>query len=90
MGGALLDHLQDAVEHTDHRAEGTVVSFGEAAQAVEMAEELVGAVDEMNDHENLVRREDRRFFIVAGMLTLFSRSNPLPPSMLVEPRGRAQ
>ena len=50
MGGALLDHLQHAVEHADHGAIRPVGAFGEAAQAVEMPEELVRAVDEVNDH----------------------------------------
>src|SRR5205085_12585705 len=46
---ALLDHLQHGVQHPGHRAERRVL-LPEPAQAVEMAEELVGPVDEMYDH----------------------------------------
>ncbi len=48
--GALFGHLQHGVQHTDNGPEWFVLAFGKAAQAVEMAEELVGAVDEVNDH----------------------------------------
>src|SRR5439155_1221895 len=48
--GPLLDHLQDGVQHAAHRAEGRILARGGAAAAVELAEQLVGAVDEMNDH----------------------------------------
>ena len=54
MRGALLDHLQDGVEHARDGREGLVLSLVESAQAIEMAEELVGAVDEMNDHAGVV------------------------------------
>src|SRR2546427_13254030 len=46
----LLDHLQDGVQHAAHGAEGRILALGGAAAAVELAEQLVGAVDEMNDH----------------------------------------
>src|SRR5438552_5198047 len=46
----LLDHLQYRVEHSDHGAEGRVLALRGAAAAVELAEQLVRAVDEMNDH----------------------------------------
>jgi hypothetical protein len=52
--GALLDHLQDGAEHTGDRGVGLVLPLVESAQAIEMAEELVSAVDEMNDHEAAV------------------------------------
>jgi len=48
--GVSFDRLQHRVQHTGNRAEGRVVAFGESAQAVEMTEQLVGAVDEMDDH----------------------------------------
>ncbi len=44
-----LDHLQNRIEHADHRAEGLILAFVEAAQAVKVAEQLVRAVDQMND-----------------------------------------
>ena len=47
---SLLDHLQHRLQHADHGAEGPVLPLREAAQAVEVAEQLVGAVDEVNDH----------------------------------------
>ena len=50
VSGARLDHLQHGLQHADHGAEGPVLPFGETAKAVEMAVQLVGAVDEMNDH----------------------------------------
>jgi hypothetical protein len=45
-----LDHLQDGIHHTDHGAEGRIVPLPEASDAVEVPEQLVGAVEEMNDH----------------------------------------
>ena len=52
VGRALLDHLEHRLQHTDHRAERPVAALSEAAQAVEMAEQLVGAVDQMDDHRH--------------------------------------
>ena len=49
---APLDHLQHGLQHADHRAERTVLSLVEAAQAVEVTEQLVRAVDEM-DHDGV-------------------------------------
>ena len=46
----LLDHLQHRLQHADDGAERPVLALGEAAQAVEVAEQLVGAVDEVDDH----------------------------------------
>ena len=48
--GAFLDHLQHRMQHAIDRAQRPVLALVEAAQAVEMTEQLVGAVDEMNDH----------------------------------------
>ena len=56
----LLDHLQDAVEHTDDRAQRPIFALGEAAQAIKMAKKLVGAVDEMNDHAAILKRISAR------------------------------
>ena len=50
MGGAALDDLQHGVQHAGDRAEGLVLALVEAALAVEVAEQLVGAVDEVDDH----------------------------------------
>ena len=52
-----LDHLQHGIQHADHGAEGPILALGEAAQAVEVAEQLVRAVDEMNDHALAGARE---------------------------------
>jgi len=53
--GAAIDHLQHRIEHADDGAERAVFAFGETTQAVEMAEELIGPVDKVNDHEALLR-----------------------------------
>ena len=51
VSGSRLDHLQHCIQHSDHGAEGPILALGEAAKAVEVAEQLVGAVYEMNDHD---------------------------------------
>src|SRR6266850_588059 len=43
-----LDHLEHGVQHPDDGAEGLVLALIEAALAVELAEQLVGAVEEVN------------------------------------------
>ena len=50
MGRPFLDHLQDGVQHADDRAERPIRAAVDAAEAVEVAEQFVRAVDEMNDH----------------------------------------
>src|SRR5215472_10370417 len=50
MSGALLDHLEHGMQHADDRAEGTIFSFVEAARSVEVTEQLVGAIDQVDDH----------------------------------------
>ena len=47
---AALDHLEHALQHADDRAVRAIHAFVETAQAVEVTEELVSAVDEVNDH----------------------------------------
>jgi hypothetical protein len=42
--------LERGLQHTDNSAVRTVLAFGKPAQAVEVTEELVGAVNEVNDH----------------------------------------
>jgi hypothetical protein len=46
---AALDELEHGLEDANHRAERTVLPVVEAAQAVEVSEQLVRAVDEMYD-----------------------------------------
>ena len=46
----VLDHLEHGLQHADDGAVRAVLAFVEPAQAVEVTEELVGAVDEVNDH----------------------------------------
>ena len=48
--GALLEHLQHRVQHTHHRPSRLVCALGEAAQAIEVPEELVGPVNEVDEH----------------------------------------
>src|SRR5581483_4281412 len=50
VGGALLDHFQYRIEHAQHRATGPILALVEATQAVEVPEELVCAVNEVNNH----------------------------------------
>src|SRR5215813_683727 len=50
MSRALLDHLEHGIQHADDRAEGTIFSFVEAARSVEVTEQLVGAIDQVDDH----------------------------------------
>src|SRR6185312_7385332 len=50
MGRAGLEHLHDGAQHTNDGAEGWILSLHEAAQTVKVPEQLVGAVEEMNDH----------------------------------------
>ena len=50
---AALDHLQHRLQHADHRAERPILALVESAQAVEVAEQLVRAVDQMN-HDRVV------------------------------------
>jgi hypothetical protein len=44
------EHLEHGLQHADDGAVRAVLVFGEPAQAVEVTEELVGAVDEVHDH----------------------------------------
>ena len=48
--GSLLDHLQDRMQHADHGAERRILALSEVTPAVELAEQLVRAVYQMNDH----------------------------------------
>ncbi len=50
VSGAALDHLQDGMQHPGYGAVRLVAALVETAQAVEVPEELIGAVDEVNDH----------------------------------------
>ena len=50
VGVAALDHLEHGLQHADDSAVRAVLAFVEPAQPVEVTEELVGAVDEVNDH----------------------------------------
>ena len=50
VGGAALDHLEHGVQHAGHGAERLVLALVEAALPVEVAEQLVGAVDDVDQH----------------------------------------
>src|SRR5215470_13438184 len=50
MSGAFLDHLEHGIQHADNRAEGAIFSVVEAARSVEVTEQLVGAIDQVDDH----------------------------------------
>jgi hypothetical protein len=42
--------LENGLQHADDRTVGAVHAFGEPAQAVEVSEEFVSAVDEVDGH----------------------------------------
>jgi hypothetical protein len=50
MSRPRFDHLQHGLQHADHGAEGRILTLMEAAKAVKVAEQLVCAVDKMDDH----------------------------------------
>ena len=50
VSGSLLDHLQHGVQHANGRAEFRILALVEAAQTVEVAEQLVGSVYDVHDH----------------------------------------
>src|ERR1044072_311522 len=56
VGSPLLDHLQDCVEHAGDGTERRIFLLFSVAHAVEEAEQLVRAVDEVDDHWELSRR----------------------------------
>jgi len=45
-----LEHLQHGLHHADHGCEGRVFTLREAPRPVKMSEQLVRAVDQMDDH----------------------------------------
>jgi hypothetical protein len=53
MRRIVFDQLQHAVEDAATAPKRAVLALGEAAQAIEVAEQLVGAVDEVDDHARL-------------------------------------
>src|SRR6185503_5224744 len=57
VGLSGFENLQHALQHTDYCAERPILTLGKAAQTVEMSEQLVGTVDEMNDHAAALCRE---------------------------------
>ena len=57
---SVLEHLDGHAEHAGDCAEWRI-SFVKATQAVELAKEFVGAVDEMNDHEKELATDEHRF-----------------------------
>ena len=46
----MVDHLEHGLQNADDGAIRAVFAFVEPAQAVEVTEEFVSAVDKMNDH----------------------------------------
>ncbi len=53
--GPVLEHLEHGMEDANRRAEGRIIDFSGAPQAVEMAEQLVGAINQVNDHRGPAR-----------------------------------
>src|SRR5262245_16675342 len=60
MSRAFLEHLEDGVQYTEHRAVGRVLALVEAPQPVKVTEQLVGAVDQVNDHRTRRASPHRR------------------------------
>ena len=56
VGGAALDHPEHGVHHAARRGERRLGARGGALPAVEMPEQLVGAVDQVDDHGNSMPR----------------------------------
>src|SRR5690606_9766126 len=54
MRGAFLEHLQHRAEHAIDGGMGLVLALVEAPLAVEMAEEFIGAVEQVDDHGSLI------------------------------------
>src|SRR5215469_12417607 len=52
VGSALLDHRQNRAEHAAHGADILAVRIHYGRHRKEMAEQLVGAVDQMNLHRS--------------------------------------
>src|SRR5262249_1024373 len=46
----VFDYLENGLQHTDDRAVRTVLALGKPAQAVEVTEQFVGALNEMDDN----------------------------------------
>src|ERR1700722_2776945 len=51
VGGPVLDHPEYRVEHPRHGTQRARLGAAEALEAVEVPEQLVSAVDEVNDHD---------------------------------------
>jgi hypothetical protein len=47
---ATFKYLEHALQHADDRAVRAIHAFGEPVQTIEVTEELVGAVNEMDNH----------------------------------------
>jgi hypothetical protein len=54
VGGTTFDHLQDSVQYADDSAERLVLAVVESALAIEMAKQLVGAIYQVDNHEESV------------------------------------
>src|SRR5437868_678571 len=90
-----LEHLQHSVQHTDHRAVRGILALGEAAYPVEVAKQLVGAVEQMNDHAGVydtaiadVYRDDKHpytFAPVANPTTTLREQLQPPTCLLMKP-----
>jgi len=61
VGRFVLDHLQHGMQHSRDGAVRLVLAFVEAALAVEVTEQLVGAVEDVNDHLESIQPRLRGF-----------------------------
>jgi hypothetical protein len=48
--GAAFDHFEQRVEHAYDSTIGSILALVEAAQTVEVPEQLVGSIHDVNDH----------------------------------------
>lgn len=84
----MVDHLENGLQHADDGAIGAVFAFGKPAQAVEVAEEFVSAVDEVNDPRKSWpcsfiggRPGGDQCSIPFRQALCFALTNPYPPSL---------
>src|SRR5262249_23112928 len=61
-----LDRLQHSGQHPDHRPEWRVLAVRESANAVEVSKQLVRAVDQVNEHDDLMLSSPSPLDNIAG------------------------
>ena len=78
---SLLDHLQQRLEHADHAAEGRILPLAEAAQAVEVTEQLVRAVHDVDDQRRVTNDRHSLRNASSGSRRAARRAGSTPATM---------